>query len=62
MKKALDDNGLITTAARLEFVPHTFTLLKDAALDAAANMREALENIDEVVRVFDNVSSADETS
>jgi len=59
VKKALDDSGLQTTAARLEFIPHTFVTLEGAALDAAANMIEGLEELDEVVRVYDNIQAAD---
>jgi len=61
VKKALDDGGIETAAARLEFVPHTFRLLEGVALDAAASMRDALEELDEVVRVFDNVGAANPT-
>jgi len=62
VKKALDDSGLETTAARLEFVPHTFTLLEDAGLQAAASMREALLELDDAVRVFDNAGPASSTT
>ena len=55
MKKALDDSGLETTTARLEFIPHTFTLLEGEALDIAGDMREALENVEDAVRVYDNI-------
>lgn len=62
VKKALDDCGLETGAARLEFVPHTFALLEGAALDVAPDMREALGTVDGVVRVYDNIGSADTTT
>ena len=59
MKKALDDSGLETTAARLEFVPHTFTVLEGEALDIAGDMRDALENVEDAIRVYDNIGAAD---
>jgi len=62
VKKALDESGLESTAARLEFIPHTFSLLEDAGLEAAASMREALLELDEAVRVFDNIGPAKPTT
>ena len=62
MKKALDDCGLETVAARMEFLPHTFTLFDSAGLEAVDNMRDALMELDEAVRVFDNVASAEPAS
>jgi len=59
VKKALDETGLETGAARLEFVPHTLTLLEGAALDAASDMCAALEQVEDAVRVFDNIGVAD---
>ena len=59
VKNALDDGGVETGPARLEFIPHTLALLEGAALDLAADMREALSTSDEVVRVYDNVGAAD---
>ena len=62
VKKALDDCGLETAAARFEFLPHTFALLESPGLEAAANMREALLQLDDAVRVFDNIGSAEPTT
>ena len=59
LKKALDDCGLETGAARLEFVPHSFALLETAGLECAVDMRDALLDLDETVRVFDNIKAAD---
>lgn len=59
VKKALDENGLETGTARLEFVPHTLTVLEGAALDAASEMRASLEQVEDAVRVFDNIGVAD---
>jgi len=58
VKKALDDCGLETGAARLEFVPHTFVLLESAGLELAVDMRDALLELDETVRVYDNIAAA----
>jgi len=62
VKKALEDGGLETGAARLEFVPHSFNLLEGAAFDLAADFREALLNVEDVVRVYDNIGSAEPTT
>ena len=62
VKKALDDCGLETGAARLEFVPHSFALLESAGLELASDMREALLEINDAVRVFDNIAAADPTT
>jgi len=59
VKKALDESGLQTGAARLEFVPRTFTVLEGSSLDAACEMRDALLEIADTVRVYDNIGVAD---
>jgi len=59
VKKNLVEAGLETGAARLEYIPHLFSLLDSAGLDAAVDMREALEQLDDVVRVFDNIRPMD---
>ena len=56
VKKALDDGGLETGAARLEFVPHTFVMVEGATSDLAVDMRDALIEVDGAVRVFDNLA------
>ena len=62
VKKVLDESGLACGAARLEFVPHTFTVLEGAALDMAADMRDALSQVEDAVRVFDNIGVADSST
>jgi len=62
VKKALDESGLETVSARLEFVPHSFAVFEGVVLDAAANMRDALSQVEDVVRVFDNIGVANTTT
>ena len=62
MKKALNDGGISTDAARHEFIPHTYKQLDESTLKVVGDMVDELESLDEVVRVYDNAESDSETS
>lgn len=57
VKKSLEKHGLTASAARLEYVPHTFTKLDEAYLGIASKMLDGLEALDDVTRVYDNIES-----
>lgn len=56
VKKSLEGFGLKPTAARQEYIPHTFVTLDADCLHIASEMLDGLSTIEEVVRVFDNIT------
>jgi len=62
VRKALEDGGLEIIAARHEFIPRTLVMFEGKMLDLVSDMHEALKGVHEVVRVYDNVGSADDAT
>jgi len=56
VKKALEQKGIQSIAARLEYVPHMFTPLDSESLDKACDMIDELIGLDDVIRVYDNIT------
>lgn len=57
VRTSLEELGLTTTSAGLEFVSHTPTLLSEAQLEAALTLLEALNDCPDVVRIWDNIKA-----
>ncbi|KAM6951628.1 translational activator of cytochrome c oxidase 1 isoform 2-T2 [Aplochiton taeniatus] len=57
VRTSLEELGLNTVSADLEFVSHTPTALPEAQLDTASTLLEALNDCPDVVRVWDNIQA-----
>ncbi|XP_073684637.1 translational activator of cytochrome c oxidase 1 [Garra rufa] len=55
VRSALEDLGVHTFSAGLEFVSHTPSLLNQTQLETASSLLEALNDCPDVVRVWDNI-------
>ncbi|XP_035601638.1 translational activator of cytochrome c oxidase 1 isoform X3 [Oncorhynchus keta] len=59
VRTSLEELGVRTVSAGLEFVSHTPTQLPQAQLEAALSLIEALSDCLDVVRVWDNIKAHD---
>nr|XP_046225279.1 translational activator of cytochrome c oxidase 1 isoform X2 [Oncorhynchus gorbuscha] len=59
VRTSLEELGVRTVSAGLEFVSHTPTQLPQAQLEAALSLIEALSDCLDVVRVWDNIQAHD---
>ena len=57
MKKSLQHLDLLVSEARLEYVPTMFTKLTEEQLQLASQMFDRLEELDDVIRVYDNIEA-----
>ena len=57
VKKNLQQLDLLVSEARLEYVPTMFTKLTEEQLQLASQMFDRLEELDDVIRVYDNIEA-----
>ena len=57
VKKNLQQLDLLVSEARLEYIPNMFIQLTEEQLQVASQMFERLEELDEVIRVYDNIEA-----
>lgn len=56
VQKRLEKLNYNIINAELDYVPNTLVSLNDTDLDMCSNFCEKLENMDEVVKVYDNIA------
>lgn len=62
MKKALEERELNITDARLELIPHTMIKLSEIEMKVASSLLDAVLDLDEVIRVYDNIEDPEDSS
>ena len=62
VKKALEGLELNITDARLELIPHTFVKLSEIEMKVASSLLDAILDLDEVIRVYDNIEAPENKS
>ena len=62
MKNTLEAQQVLVSDARLEYIPHTFVTLKPQDLQLATHLRDGLYELEEVVKVYDNIKGEDAES
>lgn len=55
VRKKLDSLGLCSVSCSLEFIPHSKVQLAGPELEQAAHLIQALNNYEDVIRVYDNI-------
>lgn len=56
VREKLDKLGLCTHSVSLEFIPTITAQLSDEEMDRASQLLQALEDCEDVVRVYDNIA------
>ena len=55
VKKNLQGLDLLVSEARLEYLPTIFVKLSEAQMTLASQLFERIEELDDVIRVYDNI-------